>query len=339
MALTSALLSGCDPLAAPAYQGESRLQLSMRVENGASPNNEALVPALARASDTEVRFQLIEVHGEFPAGFQGEVYAAPSAALLAPLDAWFAPDTRMVTEYLSAVPKRRIAEPIDLTPDTVLFPDCWDGSCDFVPGTGREVPECAADDRECRRSAGCTRDGADGECVLELDTGTLPSALRDLYGFAQGFMVVYTEHALPGDSWAAQRLAAADGLSAGYHLAQLIEPTAEAHGAAAECEDAARAEAITQYEAAHATSLHPLALPCVLNPIAECAQIEVPSGSDALELTTGIARAEVEHGCLALAPDMKLIDDPLREQITVRIGDALPAWRPVAIHLSPDGEP
>lgn len=323
LTLTMAL-SGCDALVSPSYQGESRLSLSMRVENGMSPTTEALVPALARADELEVRFRAVDVRGEFPAAFQMHVYAAPADALLEPLDPWLAPDSRVSVEFLAAVPKRRIDEPIDLTPDTTPLPECWNGSCDVVPGAGRQVATCADDDRACRRMSLC-----EGEaCAETLEASSLPKALRDLVGFAQGFVVVYAPEALPADAWAAARLGAPAGLHVGYHLHALLEPSPEQQAQAQACFDRVQSDTLERYNAEHDTHFSVLALECAFNTIPPCSQLELPSEDEARALARELARAEVQRGCHALAPDIQQVSDPAQQTITVRIGDNLPDWEP-----------
>ena len=318
------MLSGCDALVSPSYQGESRLSLSMRVENGASPTTEALVPALARADELEVRFREVEVRGEFPAAFQMHVYAAPGDDLLEPLDRWLAPESRVSTEFLAAVPKRRLDEPIDLTPDTTPLPECWDGNCDIVPGSGRQAAACAEDDRACRRMSVC-----EGEaCGDTLNASPLPKALRDLVGFAQGFVVVFAPEALPADSWAAARLGAPEGLRAGYHLHALVDSTPEQQAEARACFEQAEAQTLERYNAEHATSFSLLALGCAFNAIPPCSQLELPSEAEAHALARALAHTQVQQGCHALAPDILQVTDPAQQTITVRIGDNLPDWEP-----------
>ena len=69
-----------------------------------------------------------------------------------------------------------------------------------------------------------------------------------------------------------------------------------------------------------------LALGCAFHAIPPCSQLERPSEAEAHALARELARAQVQQGCHALAPDILRVSEPAQQTITVRIGDSLPDW-------------
>ena len=317
-AVCGAVLSGCDALAFPDYQGESRLTLNLRVENGASPSREPLVPALTYLDGSVLRFSAAQATGEFPAAFHLNVYEAPRGELTL-LDPARAPGVRVAIEYVVAVPKRALGSPIDLAPPVVRSPqNCKDGSCDRLPGETTPSESCEG---TCAPSAVqvCRGDDCD-----DRSKGRSPLLDPRDWGIAQEYVVLYVPDAMLPQSWPALRLGAPQGLDAGYHLAALKDPSAEALDAERACVAEAHAAVIDQFNSQTGSHLDRQVLDCVLYDAPGCTDLEVPSGAFANELRQALSQAEVDRSCLALAMDVSLADTPAHETINVRIGDITP---------------
>lgn len=325
--LSGTALPGCDSLVSGKYEGESRLALKVSVENGRRVATDPLEPALGYMDGDALRFDRVEVRGEFPAEFRVDVYSAPKGRLLTPLDPLLAPKTRLAIQFLGAIPKHRRDLVIDLAPKEAPENEvCWDGSCDVQPGQpvncreGSDHPECERVQRECA--------GDDCESSVELEGPALPEGLEDIVGFSVGHVVLYLRDALPAQSWAALRLGAPDGLAAGYHLAELREPDEAALSAASKCAGRAREAALEAFNAERDVPLDVQTMRCLLSEEAACDLRAIPTGDDAQELGARVAQAETEARCALLAIDMAPVD-PETETITVRIGDTAPEWSPM----------
>lgn len=324
------LLSGCDPLVSGEYQGESRLALKVAVETGRSTTKDSLVPALGYMDGESLRFESVEPRGEFPAEFRVDVYSTPKGKLLTPLEPLLAPEARVAIQFLAALPKKRRDLVIDLSKkESPEHAPCWNGSCDMQPGRetrcsqGDEDPRCLEE-----AAAECTGDGCKAEREVELGDTGLTEDVKNIVGFSHGHVVLYVRDALPPRSWAAMRLGAPDGLSVGYHLAELREPDEAALEASSQCEGRAREQALDAYNAERDTPLDVQTMRCFFGEEAACNLYAIPTGDDAKDLAERVARAEVEAGCSLLAVDMAPVD-PEDETITVRIGDDVPEWQPM----------
>ncbi|HTU59811.1 MAG TPA: DUF4360 domain-containing protein [Polyangiales bacterium] len=327
VATVGMFLSGCDPVVPETYRGESRLTLSVGVFNSTGSSVDDVVPALAHVDDERVSFRPVDYQSAFAADFRVVLYDPPGKDRFAPLDRFLAPDVIIARELLGAVIESRLDEPIKLDARQVpLHPDCWNGGCDFLPGAATEP--CAEDDEAClARQRQCPN----GTCQLVKSGATLPEGVEDVAGFSAEYEVLYTPEAIPARSWAAWKLGAPKGLKPGYHLAKRIayDSSSPERFAVSGCQLEAVAEALARFNEEHETEYDELTLRCLRDQ--DCTDIELPKGAEARALASQLTEAEIERGCLELAPDVEFIEDPEAEQIAVRIDGEAPDWLPSVI--------
>jgi hypothetical protein len=321
------VLSSCGGLVPETYEGESRLSLSIGVLNNTVSRPESVVPALAYIEgDSRVRFRRVSYSGAFPADFKVDVIAAPSEERFVPVDPYLAPDVMIVREYLGAVIEARLDEPIELNTKVIpIHPDCWQGRCDYVPG--QMALPCEQDDEEClERQRNCPN----GTCqTMYVGGPVLPDGVEDVTGFAADYMVLYVAQKIPAGSWAAHKLNAPDGLEPGFHLTIRLDPDGEAGGREDTCLKEARAEAFASFKEKHGTQFDDSTVRCLDGTAINCEFVEVPD-DDALarELAEVLTAAEVERGCLQLAPTLKYVRNPGDKRIVVKMRTQQPDWFP-----------
>lgn len=320
-----ACLPGCDALVSPEYVGESRLHLQIEVRNAGTTSSaksagERIVPALAYSSGGYIYFSPAEVRGDFPR-FDLDLFSEPGSKREQTFDS-LAPNSHIAQLYIGAAPRNRLRDPLNLLMDRPLNPDCWDGNCDSGPGNREPAALCDA--------GGC--DAPEPECT---DTGCTISLspvgplvreeYADFVGFAEGYVVLFSREPLAAGSWGAQRVGAPEGLPAGYHLAKITEPDPEAEDASADCYARASTEVLEQYNAAHGTQYGYNTLNCLFaGVLLECGPHDLPGATAAKELPARLAAAQLEHGCLSLAPELEIVEAPEAEPIVIRLGNWFP---------------
>lgn len=328
LALLHLFTSGCDKLVSPSYKGESRLSLRVSVVKSLNNSVADVVPALAYVDDDRVAFRAVEYRDTLTAEFQVDVYDAPAAERMRPLDALRTPDVRVAREYIGAVLPPRIAQPIALSEREVqIYPDCWNGSCDLLPGA--MTAPCADDDKAClARQRQCPN----AMCQVVASGATLPEGIEDVIGFSNDFVVLYAERAIAAGSWAALTLGAPDGLAPGYHLIQNVEPSAEASRDADQCMEEAELAALERFNDAHQTMYTGLQVSCLdgTRSADTCEGVDYPEGAARRELGSALVEEELARGCLELAPRLQLVQQPAKP-IVVRINGKGPEWLPSVV--------
>jgi|GEM_PF-3781213 hypothetical protein len=328
------VLSSCGELVPETYEGEPRLSLSIGVLNNTASRPESVVPALAYIEgDSRVRFRPVSFSGAFPADFQVDVKAAPSKERFVPVDPFLAPDVMIVREYLGAVIAPRLDEPIELNTKVIpVHPDCWQGRCDFVPG--QMALPCEQDDAECVERQ---RDCPNGTCqTMYVGGPVLPDGVEDVTGFAADYMVLYVAQRIRAGSWAAHKLNAPNGLEPGFHLTIRLDPDGEAGGEEWQCLERAHADAFASFNAKHGTAYDDSTVSCLDGTALTCDSVAVPD-DDAIaeELAQVLSAAEVEQGCLELAPTLEYVRDPADKRILVKMRTQQPDWFPTVPPMLP----
>ena len=320
------ILSGCDTVAPESYRGESRLNLTVGLVNRLSDKAEKIVPALAHVDDSRVVFREVAAsRGESFTEFRLDLYDAPTEDRLAPLDPLRAPDVIIAREYIGVVLESRLGQPIMLTERLVdLHPDCWNGACDYLPGARTEP--CPQDDQACLERQ---RECPGGTCQLIESGAVRPVGADDVVGFAPEHVVLFASQAIPAGSWAARKLGAPKGLAAGYHLAKDVQPSSEAGLAADECLARIVEDVLERFNEEHGTAYTGYHLSCLDGtlPAFGCEDVELPD-SEREALAAGLTEAEVDSGCLELAPRLEFVRKPSDAPIPVRIDGEVPHWLP-----------
>ena len=327
-------LSSCGVLVPETYEGESRLSLSIGVLNNTASRPESVVPALAYIEGNErVRFRRVAFSGAFPADFKVDVLAAPSEEQYVPVDPFLAPDVMIVREYLGAVIKPRLDEPIELKTKVIpVHPECWQGRCDYLPG--QMALPCEQDDAECLQRQ---RDCPNGTCqTMYVGGPVLPDGVEDVTGFAADYMLLYVPERIPAGSWAARKLNAPKGLEPGFHLTIRLDPDGEAGGREYDCLQKAHAEVFASFNAKHGTAYDDSTVRCLDGTALTCEFVEVPDDDDlAKELAHALTDAEVERGCLELAPTLEYVKNPAEKRILVMMRTQQPDWFPTVPPMLP----
>jgi len=213
-------------------------------------------------------------------------------------------------------PRRKIAP---------LFPDCWNGSCDIQPRPAGAPEGCSATDADClRRKQACPN----GQCENSVPRLNLPEGVQDVTGFAGEHVVLYVVSSVPARSWAALRLGAPEGLAPGYHLARVLEHDSDTRSDASVCLENVRTEIVDRHNAEHGTRYTVHGLECQRTSIFICDAHTLPTGAESRQLAAAIAAAEVESGCMEMAPELETLPDPAAESVTVRMGEGPPRWVP-----------
>lgn len=319
------LLSACDSLASTSYRGESRLQLRIGVVKSQSDSAETVVPALASVEDSRVLFRPVDHRDTLSGEFRVNVFDAPAPERLVPFDRFRAANVTVAREYISAVLPARVDQPILLTEKVIpIYPDCWNEACDVLPGAMSMA--CDDDDQECLdRQRQCPS----GMCQVVESQRVLPDGIEDVIGFSDEYLLLYAVDAIPAGSWAATKLGAPEGLDSGYHLIKILSPSQEAHDEAFTCLYDAATAVLEQFDAKHGTMHDPLIVACG-SPLLRAFPCDVTdlSESEHEELAAALTAEELSRGCLALAPEMKLVRRPAEELIAVRINGDAPGWFP-----------
>src|SRR5690606_34024241 len=125
------------------------------------------------------------------------------------------------------------------------------------------------------------------------------------------------------------KLNAPDGLTPGFHLTIRLDPDGEAGGRQHACLDEARGEAFARFNEEHGSSYDDATVRCLDGSALFCDAVEVP---DDQQLARGLAEvlraAELERGCLELAPMLEYVRDPGDKRIEVKMRTAQPDWFP-----------
>ena len=324
------VLPSCGELVPESYEGEPRLSLSLGVLNNTASRPETVVPALAYIErDSRVRFRRVRFSGAFPADFQVDVIAAPSEEQYVSVDPFLAPDVMIVREYLGAVIEPRLDDPIELNTSAIpVFPDCWQGRCDDVPG--QMTLPCEQEDTECMdRQRNCPN----GSCQTMLVGGpVLPEGVEDVTGFADDYMVLYVPRPIDAGSWAAHKLSAPDGLEPGFHLTIRLDHDREVAGRESRCLDEAHAAAFASINEKYGTAYDESTVRCLNGTAFSCGLVEVPDDDRvARELAEALTAGELARGCLEIAPLLKHVRDPAGERIVVKMRRQKADWFPTVI--------
>lgn len=334
LVLMVSLLSGCDTLVSTSYRGESRLRLRVGVVRSENDSAEMVVPALAKVEESRVLFRAVEHRPTLAGEFQIDVYDAPAPDRLGPLDPFRAPDVIVAREHIGAVIPRRVDEPLELNGKLIpIYPTCWQGSCDLLPGA--MATACDDDDQECLdRQWQCPG----GMCQILRDEKILPDGVEDVIGFSNDYLVLYTAERIPAGSWAALKLGAPAGLDPGYHLAKNATPSKGSSAEAYVCLDEAATEVFQRFNAEHGTSYDPHELRCLdgSDPSVSCEPTRGPQGADRSQLSAALVAEEIDRGCLELAPTLEFVRDPAKELVAVHISGKAPSWVP---SVAPVGQP
>jgi hypothetical protein len=338
-------LSACDSQVSPFYRGESLLTVAGSVEITENRTPGRLVPALAFPNPmrNEVRIVEVEVQGEFPSDFRIDVYDPPPKEAFISTSEVFESDTKIALGYISAVPEHHR--------DVIRFADSMETSATACPASG-----CASRPPSLVEASWCTSvgkiecyketllcpdgNGSSPDCKVTSSEGdrSLKEPWREFAGFSQNYMVIYLAKAASANSWLAVGLGASSGLERGYHLLALNTYDELKYQESAVCIGHAIDQAVERYNEQHATQYtadeaqggceyHLCArfdMTCTNEPIGLCAQPESEHAAIVKQLGEDIRQAQLELGCLLIAPEYTPVADPEHASISVRIGAEAP---------------
>ena len=335
---------GCDAQASTGYDGEALLTLSGSVELTQSHPEGPLVPALLFPKGGSY-FDLVEVDvkGEFPSGFQINVYEPPPT--IPEVDPEIG-DPPAVIGYISAVQKKhpdiiRYATQGSVGYESCNAPDC-ESDCKAIKPCLREGSWCSSDNECYTENWTCAEyDTPIEECTIDSMSGdpTLKDPFTAFAGFSTNFVVLYLTAHVSERSVTARTFNAPHGLDAGYHLIGIRAETDEERAQRRDCNQRATQRAIDAENRPRGTSYEyddvidyacqdqidacmqegsicePM--PTVVSKLCGLPEKQIDAIQEAVEAAT--MPAKLELGCRLRKDVATYIEDPAKERVTVEL--------------------
>jgi hypothetical protein len=191
--------------------------------------------------------------------------------------------------------------------------------------------ECYTETLQCPNG-----DPSSPDCKVTASDGdpTLKEPWREFAGFSQNYLVVYLSADAKPDSWLASAFGAPSGLKRGYHLLALNSHDELEYQQREACTGQAIESAVARYNEQHGTQYTAdeatggcryqlcgrFDTTCTNEPIGLCAAPGDEYAAVLKQLQQDTRQAQLELGCLLIAPEYTPVTDPEHASISVRIG-------------------